>query len=154
MTVSAPAGPAALVVSCGDDQVLLRLADVREILRCPGALPVAGAPPEVLGLAAVRGEILAVLCLHRLLEGEPPACDARFLVVVEGAGVRFGLAVGGVLGTGALADPATWTHAVATDKAGVALAASSGGRPCLVLDVGRVIARIFETDAAREGAAL
>jgi chemotaxis signal transduction protein len=50
------------------------------------ALP--AAPPELLGLAAVRGELVAVYDLASLL-GYPRAGDSRFLVVGKGRSVAF-----------------------------------------------------------------
>lgn len=101
----AAAAEEALIVRAGRARRLLRLREVRELVRLATLTPLPGAPPEVLGLASVRGEILTVLCLRRVLgeeavrERERDERRSGFLAVAEGGSLRFALAFDDVVGT-------------------------------------------------------
>jgi purine-binding chemotaxis protein CheW len=82
-----------VVFDVGGTAFGIRLADVREIVRVPILTNMPLAPPSLLGLANVRGEVLPVVSLRRLI-GLP---DAPFLdaarVLVSGARLSAGFAV-------------------------------------------------------------
>lgn len=59
-----------LIVAAGEVHCALALGEVGEVLRPLPTTPVAGAPPEVAGVAVVRGRSVPVLRLARLFEGE------------------------------------------------------------------------------------
>jgi purine-binding chemotaxis protein CheW len=65
---------------------------VLEVAELGDVTPVPGAPPAVLGVWNLRGQILPVLDLGGLL-GLARSIEPRRLVVVEAAGRRAGLAV-------------------------------------------------------------
>jgi hypothetical protein len=76
----APAGRTEefLEVEVGRDPYALRLAELSGVQRAPRLTALPGAPPEVLGLAAVRGLVVPVFDLAALLgygrgEAQPPA---------------------------------------------------------------------------------
>lgn len=76
-----------------DTAFALPLGAVREVIRLPEIASVPRAPASLLGLANLRGSVLPVTDLRRLLrwEAEPPTAATR--VVVLGAGSVFGLVV-------------------------------------------------------------
>ncbi len=149
----------ALLVRCGTGACLLPIRHVRELVP-PGPLfPLPGAPPEVLGLLNLRGEVLTVLCLERLLaacapiapiapvpesasgrgeDGPSPSGDARpaaLVAVAEARGMRFAVALPEVLG------------AVRQASAGGA----GDGREPPLLDLARVAESVFELDTCNGG---
>ncbi len=65
---------------------------IREILEMPPITAVAGAPPEILGVADIRGQILTVLDLPRIT-GNTPKSGNRILLVTEFARTMQGFAV-------------------------------------------------------------
>ncbi|WP_205695541.1 chemotaxis protein CheW [Conexibacter sp. SYSU D00693] len=87
----APAGPAALVLEVGDDHHALRLEDVRVVVEAPDVTRVPDAPPAVLGVLNVRGEVVPVLDTG-IAAGVAPVGGAPFAVVVEAAPGRVALA--------------------------------------------------------------
>ncbi len=71
-----------LMVRCGEQRILLPAESVVRILGSVALTPIPGAAPEVLGLAQVEGEPLAVLDLGRIV-GEVPMAGSMAPVVVE-----------------------------------------------------------------------
>lgn len=87
-----------IVVACAGERYGIRLVDAVEILDLAATTPVPAAPSLVEGVAIVRGEVLLVLSLSTLL-GRPQREDAgRSVVVVERAGMLYGLRVAEVEG--------------------------------------------------------
>lgn len=84
-----------LTVRLGRRRYGLDAARVREVARMPRLTRVPGSPPALLGLASVRGAVLPVLSLARLLGGEDSRNER---VIVFDAGERVALAVGGAEG--------------------------------------------------------
>lgn len=79
----------------------LPIATVVETLRPLACAPIAGAPPELLGLSVIRGEPVPVVDLARAL-GHDPGPATRFVTVRAGART-VALQVEAVLGTSTLA---------------------------------------------------
>ena len=109
-------------VRVGDEQYALAVAHVLEIVVYTGATPVPGAPPAVLGLQNLRGEVVAVLDLGSAIGRAPQPAPER-VVIAQDAGRRCGLAVDEVLAVGRLpalrSDPGpayTHAHAVVGDE--------------------------------------
>lgn len=73
-----------IVVRVGEEKLALELKDVSEIVRIPRLAHMPLAPPSLLGLANLRGTVLPVVSLRRLL-GFPDvhADDATRVVVIE-----------------------------------------------------------------------
>jgi chemotaxis signal transduction protein len=82
---------------------------VLEVAELGAVTPVPGAPPAVLGVWNLRGQILPVLDLGSLL-GLAPSTERRRLVVAEAAGRRAGLAVDEVSDVGTLPSPTEETE--------------------------------------------
>jgi chemotaxis signal transduction protein len=141
-------GESALLVRAGGADVLVRLRDLHELTRFAPLTPLPGAPQEVLGLHNVRGEILTVLCLPRLL-GRPGG-GARYLAVVEARGIRFALAFEAASDAVRLgrAPVAAAEAGPAEEKRGFLRAAAlPDGRPCSLVDVERIAESVFEPEA-------
>jgi purine-binding chemotaxis protein CheW len=86
----------AVIARVGERRCAIPIAHVVETLRPAAVEPLAGAPPSVLGTATIRGELVPVVDLARLLGvtgGEP----TRF-VTIDADGRRVALAVDEVLG--------------------------------------------------------
>jgi purine-binding chemotaxis protein CheW len=101
-TARPPTAPLDLLVfSTGGEQYGLDVRYVLEVFPLGDMTPVpGGAPAFLVGVVNLRGRILPVLNLHRLL-GVPSASvdDSRRVVAVEAEGKRFGLAAAVALGT-------------------------------------------------------
>jgi chemotaxis signal transduction protein len=81
-----------LLVSVAAESYAIMLGDVLEVIDHVGCSAVPGAPAEVEGLALIRGELLLVLNLARLL-GLPEQRAGEKLVVVSCGEERYGLRV-------------------------------------------------------------
>jgi twitching motility protein PilI len=81
-------------------ELLASMGDVTEIVSLPAVTKIPGVKPWVLGMANMRGMLLPVIDLERLLYGESTrALDAqRRLLVVEFGEVFAGLVVESVIG--------------------------------------------------------
>lgn len=80
--VAACAGQLALLVPAGDDTYALPLDRVREVAVAPRVTELPTAPPVVLGVFNLRGEIVPLLDTGRLL-GLPPLERGRYAVVLD-----------------------------------------------------------------------
>jgi len=91
--LAAADGIKVVVFDVGGTSFGIRLADVREIIRTPVLTNMPLGPRSLLGLANVRGEVLPVLSLRRLLGfADAPLLEAT-RVLVTGARMFVGLAV-------------------------------------------------------------
>jgi len=86
-----------VVAQLGRDSVGVPVGFLREILRMPPLTALPSLPPEFLGLVQIRGELVSVVDLGRLL-GLTEARQDGSLVVVEQEGRSLGLATDAVLG--------------------------------------------------------
>jgi purine-binding chemotaxis protein CheW len=77
---------------------------VVEVAEVGDLAPVPGAPPAVLGVRNLRGQILPIIDLAALL-GIGPAADPRRVLVVEAGGTMAGLAIDEVSDVGELPNP-------------------------------------------------
>jgi purine-binding chemotaxis protein CheW len=105
---------------------VVRVATLGEVAAVPGS------SPAMLGVRNLRGQVLPVADLARLLGVVAPVPPAS-LVVVEAAGLQAGLAVGEVTGVSELADPSEETKSPLL--AGATLA---GGELIGIIDVAKV----------------
>jgi len=121
---------------------------VEHVLEVTGLGEVAavpGARPELLGVRNLRGQILPVADLARLLGTGRPAAATR-LLVAESAGRRAGFAVDEVSGVGELAEPAE-----ETESGLLAGAVLAGGDLIGVIDMPRVFDALqFDARGERE----
>ena len=85
-----------LVVKVGDERYAIAVEEVREVRTGLDPTPLPGAPPAVLGLENVRGEVIPVVDLGGLI-GAGARDDPAAIVVVEGGGRCAALAVGELL---------------------------------------------------------
>lgn len=77
-------GPAALAVRTGGDAYVLPLEGLSAVSRMPKVVPLPGSPPAQLGLAGVRGGLVAVFSLPALLGYEVAPTQLAWLVVTAG----------------------------------------------------------------------
>jgi purine-binding chemotaxis protein CheW len=80
-----------VVFQIAEDSLGFRLDDVREIVRLPGLAFMPLAPRSLLGLANLRGAVLPIVSLRRLLDlpDAPPDEATRVVVINHGAPVGF-----------------------------------------------------------------
>ena len=76
-----------LVVDAGPRRLALRLRQVRGIRKCPRAVPVPSDAPGLVGLGAVRGELIALYGLAPLVCHPPVAPEPGDWVVLCGAAI-------------------------------------------------------------------
>jgi chemotaxis signal transduction protein len=87
-----PATETLLRVSAGGTGFFVQLRQLACVLPCAVVVPVPGARRELLGLTAVRGQILPLYSLATLLELAGPVAPARWILVAAG-GTGAGLGV-------------------------------------------------------------
>lgn len=82
---------------------VLEVSDLGEVVAVPGA------PPELLGVRNLRGRLLPVVDLARLI-GIPRTAPGRQLLVTEAGGQQAGLVIDEVSEVGEMPDPAEETE--------------------------------------------
>lgn len=82
----------------GDTNYLAARTDVREVMEPPAVTRVPGAKPWLLGLANVRGDLLPIVDLRRLLSGEAGVRTGTSRVIVLNHEAPAGFLVDGVGG--------------------------------------------------------
>lgn len=89
-----------VVFALGEERYAVESIVVREIRRLCGITPLPGVPPFVLGITNVRGEILSVLDLARILNlPERPYDEGSHMVVLSDGKMTFAVAVHALYGT-------------------------------------------------------
>lgn len=120
-----------LTVQVGDERFALPASDVAEVIRPPAVTRVPLGPSSLLGVANLRGAVMPVVSLHRLLGGEArPSSNARVVVIDRGAPV--GLMIDKVMSLG--------------DAGGVSpdTGADDGtGAPARMIDLNALLAKDF-----------
>jgi chemotaxis signal transduction protein len=86
-----------LRVSAGGTGLFVRIRELALVLPCAVVVPVPGARRGLLGLTAVRGQILPLYSLAALLEIPGPVVPARWILVAAG-GTAAGIGVEAVEG--------------------------------------------------------
>jgi purine-binding chemotaxis protein CheW len=120
----------------GAESFALPVEQVLEVAELGELSPVPGAPPSVLGVRNLRGQVLPVIDLATVL-GTAPANSASKLVIAEQSGRRAGLAIDQVTDVGELTGPLQETDSPLL--AGSTLAA---GELVGVVDVAGVFAAV------------
>jgi purine-binding chemotaxis protein CheW len=120
-----------LTVQVGDERFALPASDIAEVIRPPTVTRVPLGPSSLLGVANLRGAVMPVVSLHRLLGGEAsPSSNARVVVIDRGAPV--GLMIDRVTSLG---------------EAGVAFSDSAAddsmGTPARMIDLDALLAKDF-----------
>jgi purine-binding chemotaxis protein CheW len=142
-------GPHAhLFFRCGGETLALPLTRALEILPAPAVTRIPGAPDEIAGVINVRGTIVDVIRVGRLLDlpsGGPCDPAGRRVILCEAEGSVFGLEVDGVTGIQSippeelLGASDSVLAANAAYLAGVARTGPSRPKLVSVLDVSRVL---------------
>jgi len=134
MTEAAPAAFARsfLTVQVGNELFALPASDVAEVIRPPAVTRVPLGPASLLGVANLRGAVMPVVSLHRLLERKGGASDNARVVVID-RGNPIGLMIDKVasLGDGGV------SSAVKDGDGG------PGGAPSRVIDLDALLAKDF-----------
>lgn len=82
-----------LVVSIGEQRYATPLEQIREVVDTKPCLPIPNALPYVDGIVDLRGQILSVLDLSRIINDARPRTPNRVILVVETEGGLIGLNV-------------------------------------------------------------
>jgi purine-binding chemotaxis protein CheW len=120
----------------GDESFALPVAQVLEVADLGALAPVPGAPPSVLGVRNLRGQVLPVIDLATVL-GTARAQEAEKLVITEEAGRRAGFAIDEVTDVAELQGP---VHE--TDSPYLSGSALVEGDLIGIVDVERVFAAV------------
>jgi purine-binding chemotaxis protein CheW len=135
---SAAVAQSFLTVQVGDERFALPTSDVAEVIRPPAVTRVPLGPSSLLGVANLRGAVMPVVSLHRLLGQErSPSSNARVVVIDRGTPV--GLMIDSVasLGGAGTASP----EATTSD--------SPGGTSARTIDLDALLAKDFSKLAIR-----
>jgi purine-binding chemotaxis protein CheW len=124
----------ALLLPVGDELYAIETAAVREVVAAPDLAVLPTAPPSVLGVFNLRGEIVPVFDLAALL-GLGSVRDTPFVAVVDTSLGPAGLALSRVAETAVLGEPIA-----ATDTAGTIAAYSIGNQLAVLIDVTTLLA--------------
>jgi purine-binding chemotaxis protein CheW len=129
---SAAVAQSFLTVQVGDERFAVPASDVAEVIRPPAVTRVPLGPSSLLGVTNLRGAVMPVVSLHRLLgrEGSPSA-DSR--VVVLDRGTPIGLMIDKVasLGEAGVASPEGGTRD------------GTDGTPARMIDLDALLAKDF-----------
>jgi len=132
-TAFAPVAPSFLTVQVGAERFALPASDVAEVMRPPAMTRVPLGPPSLLGVANLRGAVMPVVSLHRLLRREMnPSPHARVVVIDRGNPV--GLMIDKVISLGN-------AGAASQDSA----ADDDTGTPARTIDLDALLARDFSS---------
>lgn len=96
----------ALLLPVGRDTYAVEMSSAREVVAAPGIETLPTAPPSVLGVFNLRGEIVPVFDTARLLGLGPSNTSIPFVVVVETSLGPGGLAITGIGESVELGEPA------------------------------------------------
>lgn len=89
-----------VVFDLGGERYAVESAVVREIRRLGAVTPLPGIPSFVLGIVNVRGEILSVLDLAKILNlPERPPTESAYMLVLTDGSMTFAITVHGLRGT-------------------------------------------------------
>jgi chemotaxis signal transduction protein len=80
-----------LTVRVGPAAFALRVAEVDGVHRCPTVTAVPSKSTSLLGIVALRGELLGLHCIHRLMSGASVNGEARWIVVCRRDAVALAL---------------------------------------------------------------
>ena len=128
-----------LIVRAGERRHALPVAAIRRIVRSLVVHPVAGALPELLGLAQFGGEPFAVLELAALVEGEPsPASEIAVILHPRATGEPVALMVDEALELVTIPDD----EIGAPGEGMVVGEALIGDTPVRILDLERIAAEV------------
>ena len=128
-----------LVFSVAGERYAVEMVHVQEVVVLRGLTPVPRTPPFIRGVVNLRGRILPILDLRRLLNlggGEIP--NDALAVAVEAAGMTFGLHADTVIGTGRVAPPEAGPPSPAVDGRDAALIRGVTADMITVLDLDAV----------------
>lgn len=129
----------ALLLTLGDDHYAVDVAEAREVVAAPDITAVPTAPPTVLGVFNLRGEIVPVFDTGRLL-GLGPMASVEYAAIVETSLGPAALATTSMGETAELGDAAG-----TSDAPGTAGAFDAGSRLAVLLDVEALLASAHNT---------
>jgi purine-binding chemotaxis protein CheW len=122
------------------EEYAIPVTQVREVITLGEVTPVPGAQQNVLGIRNLRGQILPVIDLARLLR-VTRAAEAVLLMIAESGGQLAGLAIDEVSGVADLPEPDT-----DADSALLAGSLLLDGELIGVVDMPRVVGALAEAD--------
>jgi purine-binding chemotaxis protein CheW len=122
-----------LVVEVGGSRLAVRLEHIQALEALPRRVTLPGAPPELLGLVGLRGRLVPVFSLARLLEAESSG-EPRWLLLVGGDD-PLGLALDGFHGQFEVSAPQVRAAGGGRARPHVPELVRLGGSLCGVLDL-------------------
>ena len=123
-----------LLIALGEERYALGIEHVLEVAGAPDPAHLPGAPPGVIGLQNLRGEVVPLLDLGSLV-GTVPRATGQVMVLVEEGGRRAALSVDSVLDVTSLEEGMGIRDEVAPLRTSILLGESLVG----VLDVGSLL---------------
>jgi purine-binding chemotaxis protein CheW len=131
-----------LKVSLNKEWYGINIENVTEVRKCPKVFSIPHTPDYVMGVVNLRGEILAVVDIRKLLNLSNPSLDTgKYIVVVERDNVRVGIMVDKASDVVSVPDSAIESTLSSADRSGSFIMgeAQLDGEVLSVLDLGALM---------------
>ncbi|MBI5546839.1 MAG: chemotaxis protein CheW [Deltaproteobacteria bacterium] len=137
-------------VRVGDTAFAVESGLIQEVVRAPPITPLPGAPAYLVGVAAHRGDVVAVVDLARLLgRGQTEVSDRSRMAVARADGVVVALLADAVLGLVRLPATALQPPPLGTEDAEFIKGVAIEPEPMHLIDLRRALATARERAIAR-----
>jgi chemotaxis signal transduction protein len=124
---------------------------VQEVVRTPPITPLPGAPPFLVGVAAHRGDVLAIVDMARLLgRGDTRQGDRSRMAIARSEGMVVGLLADEVLGLAKVPARALQPPPLGAEDGEFISGVIPGADPMHLLDLRRALATARERASARK----
>ena len=135
----------------GDASFAVESGLVQEVVRTPPITPLPGAPTFLVGVAAHRGDVVAIVDMARLLgRGETHLGDRSRMAVAKADGMVVGLLADEVLGLARVPARALQPPPLGAEDAEFVAGVVSGKEPMHLLDLRRALATARQRACARK----
>jgi chemotaxis signal transduction protein len=135
----------------GDTTFAVESGLVQEVVRTPPITPLPGAPAFLVGVAAHRGDVVAIVDMARLLgRGETHLGERSRMALAKSDGMVVGLLADEVLGLARIPARALQPPPLGAEDAEFIAGVASGDEPLHLLDLRRALATARERASARK----
>ena len=123
---------------------------IQEVVRVPPITPLPGAPPFLVGVAAHRGDVVAIVDIARLIgRGETRVGERSRMALSRSDGMTVALLAEEILGLARIPTASVQPPPLGTEDAEVIAGGSLGAEPMHLLDLRRALATARERASVR-----